>query len=300
MHKMNRIIDLPSRSDDVTSEAWLARKPNRPRTTRGPSPEKHAFCPQLRIPSVQPSPNEGSIAQRAVKFVLLRPANLALALVAALPAQAQDAKTSYPAMAPLDQYLMADRSAEISLARSAAPEEISRNATVLVLGKNGYETAIEGTNRFVCLVERSWMSPFDSPDFWNPKLRGPICYNPPAVRCVLPYTINRTRLVLAGLSKAQMKERIKSEVVKGELLVPASGAMSYMMSKNGYLSDSAGHWYPHLMFHVPKTDNASWGANVVCSPVLQNDDFTDVPEPETIFMVPVGRWSDGAIARSEK
>jgi hypothetical protein len=217
-----------------------------------------------------------------------------------VPAQAQDAKAPYPAMAPIGQYLMADRDAEIALARSAAPDEISLHATVLVLGKNGYETAIEGTNRFVCVVERSWMSPFDSPEFWNPRMRGPICYNPPAVRTILPYTINRTNLVVAGLSKGQIEESIKSKVAKGDLPVPESGAMSYMMSKDGYLGDSVGHWHPHLMFHVPKTDNANWGANVVCSPVLQNDDFRDVPEPETIFMVPVGRWSDGSTVRTEK
>jgi hypothetical protein len=203
-------------------------------------------------------------------------------------------------MAPFGQYMMMDRNAEISLARSSAPEEISRNATVLVLGRNGYETAVEGTNRFVCLVERSWMSPFDSPEFWNPKLRGPICYNPPAVRSVLPYTINRTNMVLAGLSKRRMEETIKGKVAKGELPVPESGAMSYMLAKDGYLGDSVGHWHPHLMFHVPTTDNASWGANVVCSPVVQNDQFRDVPEPETIFMVPVGKWSDGSTARAEK
>jgi hypothetical protein len=225
---------------------------------------------------------------------------LTLALLTVLPARAQDAKAPYPAMAPIDQYLMADRNAEIALARSAAPEEISRNATVLVLGKNGYETAVEGTNRFVCVVERSWMSPFDSPEFWNPKMRGPICYNPPAVRSVLPYTINRTNLVLAGLSKQQMEDSIKSKVAKGELPVPETGAMSYMMSKDGYLNDEVGHWHPHLMFHVPKTDNANWGANVVCSPVLQNDEFVDVPEPETIFMVPVGKWSDGTVFRADK
>jgi hypothetical protein len=225
---------------------------------------------------------------------------LTLALLTVLPARAQDAKAPYPAMAPIDQYLMADRNAEIALARSAAPEEISRNATVLVLGKNGYETAVEGTNRFVCVVERSWMSPFDSPEFWNPKMRGPICYNPPAVRSVLPYTINRTNLVLAGLSKQQMEDSIKSKVAKGELPVPETGAMSYMMSKDGYLNDEVGHWHPHLMFHVPKTDNASWGANVACSPVLENDEYQDVPEPETIFMVPVGKWSDGTAFRAEK
>ena len=225
---------------------------------------------------------------------------VSLALLTILPARSQDAKAPYPAMAPIDQYLMADRSAEIALARSAAPEDISRNATILVLGKNGYETAVEGTNRFVCVVERSWMSPFDSPEFWNPKMRGPICYNPPAVRSILPYTINRTNLVLAGFTKQQMEESIKGKVAKGELPVPETGAMSYMMSKNGYLNDEVGHWHPHLMFHVPKTDNASWGANVVCSPVLENDEYQDVPEPETIFMVPVGKWSDGTAARTEK
>jgi hypothetical protein len=241
-----------------------------------------------------------SISLGAAKFVPTRAANLALLLFTILQGHAQEAKASYPAMAPIDQYLMADRDAEISLARSAAPEDISRNATVLVLGKGGYETAVEGTNRFVCLVERSWMSPFDSPEFWNPKMRGPICYNPPAARSILPYTINRTKLVLAGLSRPMMEDRIKGEVARGELPVPESGAMSYMMAKDGNLGDSVGHWHPHLMFHVPKTDNATWGANVACSPVVQNDEYRDVPEPETIFMVPVGRWSDGSAAAAAK
>jgi len=246
-----------------------------------------------------PKPVRGS--NPAIRLAMMsRPATLVLVLLTVLPARAQGAKESYPVMAPFGQYMMMDRNAEISLARSSAPEEISRNATVLVLGRNGYETAVEGTNRFVCLVERSWMSPFDSPEFWNPKLRGPICYNPPAVRSVLPYTINRTNMVLAGLSKRRMEETIKGKVAKGELPVPESGAMSYMLAKDGYLGDSVGHWHPHLMFHVPTTDNASWGANVVCSPVVQNDQFRDVPEPETIFMVPVGKWSDGSTARAEK
>lgn len=212
---------------------------------------------------------------------------------------AEDAKTPYPSMAPLNQYLMADRNAEIALAQSAAPEVISSDATVLVFGKQGYETASAGKNGFTCLVERSWMSPLDSPEFWNPKLRGPICYNPPAVRSVLPYTIHRTKLVLAGQSKAQMKESIKAALARKGLPMPEPGAMSYMMSKDGYLGDSVAHWHPHLMFHIPKTDGVSWGANVPGSPVLLNDAFRDVPEPETIFMVLVGRWSDGTTAPKE-
>lgn len=297
---MNLMINPAPHSGPLTIEAWLDRKLIQLRTTRRRLSEKPAFWMGLKTRSIRSSPDEGSIARRAAKFVLWGTATVALALATILPARAQEAKPSYPVMAPIEQYLMADRDAEISLARSAAPDEISRNATVLILGKSGYETAIQGTNRFVCVVERSWMSPFDGPEFWNPKMRGPICYNPPAARSILPYTIYRTKLVLAGLSKQQMEESIKSKVAKGELPVPESGSMSYMMAKGGYLGDSVGHWHPHLMFHVPKTDNASWGANVACSPVVQNDEFRDVPEPETIFMVPVGQWSDGTTARTEK
>ena len=72
------------------------------------------------------------------------------------PAQSQNAKTPYPAMAPLEQYLMLDRNEEVTLARSAAPDSISRDAEVLVLCKHGYETAVQGKNGFACLVERSW------------------------------------------------------------------------------------------------------------------------------------------------
>ena len=210
--------------------------------------------------------------------------------------RAQNAKAQYRSMAPLDQYLMADRNAEIALARSAAPTSISDDATVLVFEKSGYQTAVKGKNGFTCMVERAWMSPFDSPEFWNPKMRGPICYNPAAVRAILPYTMNRTRLVLTGLSKAQMRESIAAAIAKNELPTPEAGAMSYMMSKAGNLGDSVGHWCPHLMFHVPKTGESSWGADLAGSPVLFNDEYRDVPEPETIFMVRVFHWSDGTPA----
>src|SRR5271156_7105955 len=150
--------------------------------------------------------------RETVKVIALGFFALALALGGARQARAQDAKTPYASMAPLDQYLMADRNAEIALARSAAPEAISRDADVLVLGKHGYETAVKGKNGFVCVVERGWMGPFngeDAANFWNPKVRGPVCYNPPAARSILPLTYKRTELILAGQSKAQIIEAIK-------------------------------------------------------------------------------------------
>ena len=133
---------------------------------------------------------------------------LALALSTARNAQAQDAKNPYPSMVPIEKYLM-DRDAEIALARSAAPPSISSDATVVILGKNGYETAVEGKNGFICIVERGWMNSFNSPEFWSPKTRGAECFNPPAALKVVPYTYFRTKLVLVGKSKAEIKQSIK-------------------------------------------------------------------------------------------
>ena len=146
--------------------------------------------------------------------------------------------TDYPAMAPLDQYLM-DRSAEITLAKSAAPSSIADKVTVLVLTRHGYETAVKGSNGFVCAVERAWMSQYEFPGFWNPHMRGPLCYNPAAVRSILPYTIRRTELVLAGRTKPEMIAAIKEDIEKHTLPPLEAGALTYMMSKQQYLNDGA-------------------------------------------------------------
>jgi hypothetical protein len=242
--------------------------------------------------------------RKTVKMIALGFA-LALALGGARQARAEDAKTPYPSMAPLDQYLMADRNAEIALARSAAPPSISRDAKVVVLGPHGYETAVEGKNGFVCIVERAWMNPFDSPEFWNPKNRSPICYNPPAVRTVLPITLMRTKLVLAGKSKEEVKENVKAAIEKKELPALEAGAMSYMMSKDAYLTDKGGHNMAHLMFYTPL--GTAWGANVVDSsnnlsepfpgsPLLLAPSYKGNPEPIDMFLMGTGTWSDGTTA----
>jgi hypothetical protein len=221
---------------------------------------------------------------------------LATALSLAGVGQAQEPKTLYPRIAPIDQYLMADQNAEIALARSAAPASISGDATIVVLKQRGYETAVKGKNGFVCIVERSWMSPFDWPEFWNPKMRGPICFNPPAVRTVLPFTYKRTEMVLAGLSKTQIIDRLKEAVRKKEIPELEVGAMCYMMSRDAYLGDEPGHWHPHLMFYGPRSDGADWGADLSGSPVMLNPQFQTSPEPLATFMVAVDRWSDGTSA----
>jgi hypothetical protein len=211
-----------------------------------------------------------------------------------LRTQAEDNKAPYPTMASIDQYMM-DPNAEIALARTAAPDSITRDATVLVLGKHGYETAVKGSNGFVCAVERGWAGPIDSEGVWNPKNRSPICYNPPAVRSALPLTLKRTELAMAGKSREEIKEWEKAAYAKKQL--PATvepGAMSYMLSKEAYLTDSGDHNLAHLMFYTPVTDGATWGADVPNSPVIFF--MTGPPGPFTVFLVPTGRWSDGTPA----
>ncbi len=231
--------------------------------------------------------------QRTVRRTSVLTSFLLMVLVgAAWQVNAQNAKTPYPSMGPLDQYLM-ERNAEIELAKSAAPDSISRDAGVMVLGRHGYETAVKGKNGFVCLVERSWTAPLDDPDFWNPKLRGAICFNAPAVRTYIPITVKKTELILAGKTGPQMIEGINAAFDKKELPAIESGAMCYMMSKDSYLGDSAGHWHPHLMFFLPLTDGAAWGADLPGSPVLADSNASD---RLTVFMVPVAKWSDGTMA----
>ena len=214
----------------------------------------------------------------------------AVVLSLALGAQTQKAAAPYPQMAPIDQYLMADRDAEIAFAKTTAPKAISDNAEVMTLERQGYVTAVQGTNGFVCMVERSWTAGIEDPDFWNAKLRAPICFNPPGARSYLPITLARTRLVLAGKSKAQMFDAIAAALDKKELPALEAGAMCYMMSKEGYLGDQFGRWHPHLMFFVPLADSKMWGAGLAGSPILAAPDAED---RMTVFLIPVGKWSDG-------
>jgi hypothetical protein len=142
--------------------------------------------------------------------------------------------------------LIPDEKAEIALARSAAPASISDAAKVMVLRRDGYVAAAKGSNGFVCIVERSWGKATDDPEFWNPKMRAPHCFNPAASRTFLPIFLQKTKLVLAGKSRAQILAETASALDKGELPALAPGAMCYMMAKQQYLSDDDKSWHPHV------------------------------------------------------
>src|SRR6266436_4814387 len=104
---------------------------------------------------------------------------------------AQD--TKYP---PVSEYLM-PQDAEIALAKSAAPANISGRATIKVLTASGYQVAHEGDSGFVCIVMRAWSAPTYTPaQFRNlgydATVRAPICFKPAASRTVMPYYELRT------------------------------------------------------------------------------------------------------------
>jgi len=204
--------------------------------------------------------------------------------------RAQTAAAAYPAMAPLEQYMIADKAAEIELARSAAPAAISDGAEVLVLGKDGYSTAVKGGNGFTCLVERSWGKDTGDAEFWNPKVRAPHCLNAAATTTYLPIVLLKTRLVMAGKSKAEIGRAVKAALDGKDWPALAPNAMCYMMSKAQYLSDDDVHWHPHMMWYVAGDATKTWGANQTGVPAYAGY----VPEDRmTVFMVVVGKWSDG-------
>jgi hypothetical protein len=201
----------------------------------------------------------------------------------------------YAAAAPWAQYLIVDPHEEVALARTAAPPSISDQAEVMVLTGKGYVSAAKGTNGFMCLVERGWGAQTTDAEFWNPKVRSPICFNAAASKSFAPIYLMKTRLVLAGKSKAEVAQAIAAALESGALPALDPGAMCYMMSPRQYLNDTGVAWHPHLMFFVPGAVQASWGADLKGSPVLSTN---DPEERATIFMVPVAHWADGTPAQA--
>lgn len=239
--------------------------------------------------------------------VAARLIGVAIALFAVSGAVAEPSG-SYSHMAPIDAYLM-DRAQEIAFAKSAAPASISKDATILVLTRTGYETAIAGTNGFVCMVGRGFSGAPDWPERWSPKIRAAECQNPQAARSVAPIAKLRTAMTLAGRSDAQILDRIKAALRSGEIPALQPGAMSYMMSKSSYLSETGEHDMAHVMFFVPFKDGSSWGANAAGSPVFGGTYWYTMPghdaeaatlPPLSVLLVGVCSWSDGTPVAMDK
>jgi hypothetical protein len=232
--------------------------------------------------------NEKSSAiRRAARARLASSLVLAAAVAAwALPGAGGSAAA---VEASIDPYLMANRDQEIALARSAAPASIAAHASVMVLGRHGYVTALKGTNGFVCLVVRSWDNELDSKSgvFWNPKFHAPFCLNAPGAQYELTLYLLRTRWVVAGATEKEMAAREQAAWAAGKLHEPKAGAMCYMMSRLGNLGEGSA-WHSHVMFYVAKEQASEWGANLPHVPIMGA-----ASDHATVFFVMVPYWSDG-------
>ena len=148
--------------------------------------------------------------------------------------------------------IMLPREREIALARSAAPADVSRHASVMVLTQRGFELAERGSNGVTCVVNRS-----------QPKSLEPHCFDAEGSATVLPIELRRTELLREGKSAAEIEREIGEGLLTGKYRLPRRPAMSYMMSSAQDLYDDegrhVGRWQPHLMIFYPNLTGGDLG-----------------------------------------
>src|SRR5260221_4867923 len=190
---------------------------------------------------------------------------------------------------PLGEYMMA-RDAEVSLAKSAAPDSISGHATIKVLTASGFQIAQDGDNGSVCMVMRGFSAPTYTPAqfreiVYDPTIRAPICFTAPAARMVMPYYELRTKFAIAGKSPDQIAESLQAAYVKGELPRRDGVSFAYMWSADQNLGSGIGHWHPHMMVFCPYYENSMVGGNPFGAPLPQVTD--DAGTPFAVVVIPV-------------
>jgi hypothetical protein len=207
-------------------------------------------------------------------------------LLAGVGARAAAQTSKYP---PLDAYMMPE-TAEVALARTAAPANISKRATIKVLTKSGYQVVHQGDNGFVCMVMRAWSAPTYTPaEFrdlvYDATVRAPICFDPEATRTVIPYYELRARLGMAGQAPDQIAEAVGAAYAKGELPKREGVSFAYMWSAEQHLGPGVGHWHPHMMIFSPYYKNAMLGDNEFGKPLPVVTDDAGTPFAVVVMAV---------------
>ena len=212
-----------------------------------------------------------------------------IALVAALAVSASAAGAQQSKYPPVERYLM-PRDAEIALARTGAPANISEHATIKVLTKTGFTVAHQGDNGNVCMVMRGFSAPTYTPAqfrdiVYDPTIHAPICFTAPAAKTALPYYELRTTFALAGKDPDQIAAALKTAYANGTLPHREAATFAYMWSAHQHLGSGIDAWHPHLMIFVPGYQNTMVGGNPFGSPLPQVSD--DAGTPFTVVVVPV-------------
>ena len=189
---------------------------------------------------------------------------------------------------PLAEYLM-PRDAELALAHSAAPPNISGRATIKVLTTSGFQIVREGDNGFTCLVMRGWAAPTFTPAaqrdvVYDTTLRAPICFDPPATRMVLPFYELKHTLGMGGKTPDEIAAGIQAAFARGQLPKRDAVSFGYMWSADQQLGPGVGRWHPHMMVFAPYYDNPMLGGNEIGVMPVVND---DAGTPFTVIVIPV-------------
>jgi len=198
-------------------------------------------------------------------------------------ADAQSPPSAYPAKpVPLPD------SIEIALAMSAAPAELSSNATVYAVRDGKVLTLRAGTNGSSCMVAR------DS----HAGSLYPICYNPEGTRTVLERELMQVRLRTLGVAEDSIDRAVVAAYKSGELEIPKDVALAYMMSPQQVLFSNArregrrvGAWHPHLMLYVPGATPAKFGLSDTGTGDPIQVGAPGTPQAEVIVKLP--KWADG-------
>ena len=179
-------------------------------------------------------------------------------------------------------------SAEIALAESAAPTELSSKATIYAVRDGKVLTLRAGSNGSSCMVAR------DS----HAGSLYPICYNPEGTRTVLKRELMQVRLRTLGVAEDSIDRAVETAYKRGELEAPREMALAYMMSPQQVLFSNPGKegrrvgaWHPHLMLYVPGATPAKFGLSDsgTGEPIQVGSPGT--PQAEVIVKLP--KWADG-------
>jgi len=149
------------------------------------------------------------------------------------------------------------REERIKLAESAAPPEISSNATVYLLERSGYVKVRDGSNGFSCFVDRQ-----------NPLNLEPTCFDAEGSATTLLSRFYAEEQRAKGKSEEEIKAGIEEGYKTGKFQAPRKPGIVYMMSDKGYLlvpGNKLVHLPPHLMFYAPYATDKDIGSPPVAA-----------------------------------
>ena len=179
-------------------------------------------------------------------------------------------------------------SAEIRLAMTAAPAEISGRATIYTIREGEPVVIRQGTNGVTCMVSR---------DLHEGSLY-PICYDREGSRTLLQRELLEVSLRAQGKSEDEVRGAVGAARAAGRLREPSVISVAYMLSPHQVLFASpladgvrVGAWFPHLMISGPGLSHEAMGLAAESTVDQFMVQATDGHHTELV--VKLAEWSDG-------